>query len=94
MCIAETLSEFSVSFVIEQRLDILRWNMVETYRGIVKEGVVILPEEAQLPDGIEVAVVVLPIEGESPEDLAWAALSADAWAQDWVEEDNELTEEK
>jgi hypothetical protein len=38
-----------------------------------------------------VAVVVLPAAGESLEDLAWAALSAEAWAQDWVEEDSELT---
>jgi len=80
-----------VFFVVEQRLG---WNMAETYKGIVKEGVVILPEGVQLPDGLEVAVVVLPHTGESLEDLAWAALSADAWAHDWVEEDSELTEGK
>jgi hypothetical protein len=65
--------------------------MAETYKGIAKAGVVVLPEGVQLADGLEVAVVVLPAAGESLEDLAWSALSAEAWAQDWVEEDSELT---
>jgi hypothetical protein len=68
----------------------LRWTMAETYKGIVKEGVVVLSEGVQLTDGLEAAVVVLPAGGESVEDVAWAALSAEAWAQDWVEEDSEL----
>jgi fructoselysine-6-P-deglycase FrlB-like protein len=66
--------------------------MAETYKGIVKEGVVVLPQSVQLADGLEVAVVVLSASGESPEDLAWAALSAEAWGTDWVDEDRELVE--
>jgi len=68
--------------------------MAETYKGIVKKGVVTLPKGVHLPDGLEVVVVVMPPSSESPEDLAWEALSAEAWEQDWVEGNKDLTEGK
>ena len=35
-----------------------------TYRGTIKNGVVVLPPDAQLPDGITVRVE--PVNGEGP----------------------------
>jgi hypothetical protein len=34
--------------------------MAETYKGIIKEGVVVLPEGVQLPDGLEVGLEAPP----------------------------------
>jgi hypothetical protein len=67
--------------------------MATTYRGIVKNNTVTFHADIQLPDGAEVVVVVPEAEEESAE-VAWEALSAEAWVQDWVEKDSELVKEK
>ena len=51
-----------------------------------------LPENIKLPDGLEVAVINLI--DEKSEEAAWAALSAETWEQDWVEEDVDLVKEE
>ena len=67
--------------------------MATTYRGVVKDNVVMFSEAVCLPDGIEVMVVVPKGDEEFSEEVAWEALSAEAWAQDWVERDSELVKE-
>ncbi|MBM4046937.1 MAG: hypothetical protein FJ279_17675 [Planctomycetes bacterium] len=64
-----------------------------TYKGLVRGNVVELPVEAHLPDGKEVFIVV-PDKGESAEDAAWAALAAETWEEDWVDEDADLVKEE
>ena len=66
--------------------------MAEVYHGIIKNGTVVLPEDVKLPDGLEVAIIIL--NNETSEEAAWAALSAEAWEQDWVEEDADLIKEE
>lgn len=63
-----------------------------TYKGTVKGNVVELPIEARLRDGSQV-LVVAPDMTQSKEEEAWSALSAEAWEQDWTEEDADLVKE-
>lgn len=67
--------------------------MATTYRGVVKDNIVMFSEAVRLPDGIEVVVVVPKADEAFSEDAAWEALSAETWAQDWVERDSELVKE-
>jgi len=66
--------------------------MAEVYHGIIKNGMVALPEGVKLLDGLSVAVIILT--DETSEEAAWAALSAETWEQDWVEEDADLVKEE
>jgi hypothetical protein len=43
-----------------------------SFRGVVKNGVVVLPPEAQLAEGVEVEVAVLGVEKE--DDPFWQAV--------------------
>jgi hypothetical protein len=54
--------------------------------GIVKGNVVQLPEGVFMPEGARVFVRVAQ-GGEALEDTGWAALAAEAWAEDWVDGD-------
>ncbi|MBM4047749.1 MAG: hypothetical protein FJ279_21810 [Planctomycetes bacterium] len=63
--------------------------MIVTYKGQVKGHMVELPAEAEVPDGAEV-IVVLADEKEKLEDLAWAALAAETWAEDWSSAEDQV----
>jgi len=39
-----------------------------TYRGMVKDGVIVLDDPAELPDGAEVNVTLVEVPPEVPED--------------------------
>ena len=43
-----------------------RYEMGVNYRGTVKNGVVVLPPEAKLPDGAEVEVTPLEVQADDP----------------------------
>jgi hypothetical protein len=43
-------------------------NMAQTYKGIVRGGMIVLPEDVRLPEGTE--VVVSPVQGKG-EEIDW-----------------------
>ncbi len=54
-----------------------------TYRGTVKNGVVVLPADAKLPDGAKVEVVLEESAGARPNVREFAGMLADLSEEEW-----------
>ena len=61
-----------------------RYEITVSYRGTIKNGVVVLPPEAQLPDGAEVEVTPLDVRADDPPFLR--AFLKLAKPRDWPED--------
>jgi hypothetical protein len=61
-----------------------RYEIYVSYKGTVKNGVVVLPPEAQLPDGSEVEVIPLEARADDPPFLR--AILKLAKPRDWPED--------
>ena len=55
-----------------------------TYRGTVKNGVVVLPADAKLPDGTKVEVVPENSTGAKPSVREFAGMLADLTEEEWA----------
>ena len=63
------------------------------YRGIVRDGTIVLDEGAQLSDGVEVLVTPVPATPGSPSVLLEALDAAPRVPTEWVDELDRLIEE-
>jgi hypothetical protein len=61
-----------------------RYDIAVSYKGTVKNGVVVLPPEAKLPEGAEVEVTPLEARAEDPPFLK--AILKLAKPRDWPED--------
>ena len=53
------------------------------FKGVVRNGVIVLMEEVALPEGTIVEVVIA-------EEAAWSLLSHQAFAEDWESEEDSV----
>mgnify|MGYP001571848859 FL=1 len=61
--------------------------------GIVRGDTIQLPRGVSMPEGARV-FIRLAAGDQAPEDIGWAALAAEAWAEDWVDDDAHLVAER
>jgi hypothetical protein len=54
-----------------------------TYKGTVKNGMVVLPADAKLPDGTNVEVVPVAVAKAKPSVREFAGMLADLTADEW-----------